>query len=38
MRDVDDLLRRVDRVTADDMLAVSRELFAPDSMSTLIYE
>ncbi len=38
LRDVDDLLRRVDRVTADDMLAVSRELFAPDSMSTLIYE
>ena len=37
-RDVDDLLCRVDRVTADDILAVAREVFNPEAMSTLIYE
>lgn len=37
-RHVDELLARIDAVTADDLQQVAIELFAPDRLTTLIYK
>lgn len=37
-RDITTLFRRIDAVTADRIQSVARELFAPDRLTTLIFE
>jgi M16 family peptidase len=37
-RDIESLMHRIDSVTSADIQNVAREVFAPEGMSTLIYE
>ena len=37
-KNLDDLFRQIDAVTAEDLQLVARELFAPANMTTLIYQ
>ncbi len=37
-RDINELCARVDAVTAEEIQAVAREIFEPDTMTTLIYQ
>ena len=37
-RDIESLMHRIDSVTSADIQNVAREIFAPEGMSTLIYE
>lgn len=37
-RDVDEMCRRIDAITPDDIQAVANDIFAPERLTTLIYK